>query len=120
MDKRILVVDDENDILEILELILSEEGYKVATSPTAEGILDKIEAIKPDLILMDVDIGEEDGRKICSVIKANAKTHDIPVIMISAYSSIADTVQEAGAEDFIPKPFSIYTLIDHIERQLAA
>jgi DNA-binding response OmpR family regulator len=118
--KRILVVDDEKDILEVLELLLSEEGYEVKTSPTADGILNKIEEFHPNLILLDVFLGMHDGRKVCSNIKANDSTKDIPVIMLSSYSSISNTIDEAGAEDFIPKPFSIYTLMDHIQKQLAS
>jgi DNA-binding response OmpR family regulator len=120
MDKRILVVDDESDILEVLEIVLKEEGFEVITSATAKDILDKIDQYHPSLILLDVFIGAEDGRKVCTAIKTNENTKDIPVIMLSSYSDISDSVDAAGAEDFISKPFSIYTLIDHINRQLSA
>ena len=120
MDKRILVVDDENDILDVLDVVLSEEGYVVQTSPTVDGILSKIEQFHPNLILLDVFIGYRDGRKVCKSLKSMQGLKDIPIIMLSSYSSIADSIQEVGAEDFIPKPFSIYTLIEHIEKQLHA
>jgi DNA-binding response OmpR family regulator len=120
MGKRILVVDDENDILEVLDVLLSEEGYEVETSPTAEGILTKIEEFHPNLILLDVFIGYKDGRKVCKNLKSIERLKDIPIIMLSSYSSIGNSIQEVGAEDFIPKPFSLYTLIDHIEKQLHA
>lgn len=120
MGKRILVVDDENDILEVLEILLTEEGYDVRTSPTADGILNKIEEFHPNLILLDVFIGYNDGRKICKNLKAMENLREIPIIMLSSYSSIASSIREVGAEDFIPKPFSIYTLVNHIEKQLQA
>jgi len=120
MNRRILVIDDENDILEVLELVLREEGFEVETASNADSIFSKIEEFHPNLILLDVFLGPHDGRKVCSIIKTNNKTRDIPVIMLSAYSSLSGSIKEVGAEDFIPKPFSIYTLMDHIQRQISA
>lgn len=117
---RIFVVDDQNDILEVLELVLIQEGFEVRTSPTSQGILTTIEEFQPNVILLDTFIGEEDGREACGTLKSNAKTKDIPIIMLSADKRVEKSAKEVGADEFIPKPFSVFTLMNQIERCLAA
>jgi CheY-like chemotaxis protein len=117
---RIFVVDDQNDILEVLEQVLIQEGFEVKTSCTSHGIIDTIEEFQPNLILLDTFIGEEDGRQACESIKANASTRDIPIIMLSADRRVEESTKEVGADEFIPKPFSVFTLMNQIERYLKA
>jgi DNA-binding response OmpR family regulator len=116
---RIFVVDDQNDILDVLEQVLVQEGFEVKTSPTSHGILDTIEEFKPNLILLDTFIGEEDGREACGNLKTNEKTKNIPIIMLSADRRVEKSAKEVGADEFIPKPFSVFTLMYQIERCLA-
>ena len=116
---RIFVVDDQNDILDVLEQVLIQEGFEVKTSPTSHGIIDTIEEFKPNLILLDTFIGEEDGREACGTLKTNEKTKDIPIIMLSADRRVEKSAKDVGADDFIPKPFSVFTLMHQIERYLA-
>jgi DNA-binding response OmpR family regulator len=119
--KRILAVDDNKDILEVLRYILEDSGYEVDTLSNGHLLFDKIEEYIPDLILLDIMLGDMDGRVLCSDVKANDQTHDIPVILISASHNIADTVKQKGApDDFVAKPFDIHTLLTSIERQLPA
>ncbi|WP_423149314.1 response regulator [Rubrolithibacter danxiaensis] len=120
MDKLILAIEDEYDIREILEFLLTDSGYKVVTFSTGEDVVNKINQIHPDLILLDIMLGNFDGREICREIKRNAETKNIPVIMVSAHPDIENTLVEFGADDFIPKPFDIYNLLSRVERQLAA
>jgi DNA-binding response OmpR family regulator len=118
---RILAVDDDKDILEVLQYILEDSGYEVDTLSDGHFLFDKIKEHTPDLILLDIMLGNMDGRELCKDVKANNETHDIPVILISASHAITGPFHKNGApDDFIAKPFDIKTLIDSIERQLAA
>jgi DNA-binding response OmpR family regulator len=119
--KRILVVDDNNDILEVLRYILEDSGYTVDTLSDGHFLFDKIKEHLPDLILLDVMLGDLDGRILCQNVKARAETHDIPVILVSASHNLKDTLKKIGApDDFVAKPFDMYVLLNSIERQLAA
>jgi DNA-binding response OmpR family regulator len=118
--QRILAVDDDKDILEVLQFILEDSGYEVETLANGEFLFDRIKAHHPDLIILDIMLGNYDGRELCRKVKASHETNDIPVILISASHS-ADTMKQNGnPDDFIAKPFDINVLLDSVERQLAA
>jgi DNA-binding response OmpR family regulator len=118
---RILAVDDDRDILEVLQYILEDSGYEVETLSDGHYLFDKIKANAPDLILLDVMLGNMDGRQLCKDVKANCETQDIPVILISASHNVSQPFHRDGApDDFIAKPFDIKTLLNSIEKQLAA
>lgn len=117
----ILVVDDDKDILEVLQYILEDSGYEVNTLNDGHFLFDKIKEHMPDLILLDIMLGNMDGRELCKDVKSKQETHDIPVIMISASHNIVTPYHQNGApDDFIAKPFDITVLLNSIERQLAA
>jgi len=117
----ILVVDDDEDILEVIKYILEDSGYEVDTLSDGHYLFDQIKKHEPDLILLDVMLGNMDGRELCKDVKAGIDTHNIPVILISASHQISDTSRKNGApDDFIAKPFDIAVLLNSIERQLAA
>ena len=119
--RRILAVDDDKDILEILQYILEDSGYEVETLSDRHFLFEKIKANMPDLILLDIMLGNMDGRELCKDVKAKLETHDIPVILISASHNITTPFHQNGApDDFIAKPFDISVLLNSIERQLAA
>jgi DNA-binding response OmpR family regulator len=119
--KRILAVDDNKDILEVLKYILEDSGYEVDTLSDGHFLFDKIKEHHPDLILLDIMLGDMDGRILCKDVKARLETHNIPVILVSASHNISDTMKQTGApDDFIAKPFDIHTLLNSIERHLAA
>lgn len=118
---RILAVDDDKDILEVLQFILEDSGYEVKTLSDGHKLFEKINEEVPDLILMDIMLNGLDGRDLCKNVKLNFKTHDIPVIMISASHNLSDVLrQECAPDDFLAKPFDINTLLNKIQRQLAA
>lgn len=115
------MVDDDKDILEIIEFILGDSGYIVATLADGHLLFDKIRAFKPDLIILDIMLGGMDGRELCRDIKTNIETHNIPVIMISASHGITDINSPKGKpDDFIAKPFDIDALLGCIQRQIVA
>jgi len=119
--KRILAVDDNTDILEILRYILEDSGYTVDTLSDGHYLFDKIKEHMPDLILLDIMLGDLDGRTLCKNVKNTAATHDIPVILISASHRVEESLSQNGApDDFVAKPFDMYALLSSIERQLAA
>lgn len=119
--RRILAVDDDNDILEVLQFILEDSGYQVNTLSDGHFLMETISETKPDLILLDIMLGTMDGRELCKALKQQLSTHNIPVIMISASHTVSKTVdQDGGPNDFIAKPFDIGNLLSKIETQLNA
>jgi len=119
--EKILILDDDNDILEILSLILLESGYQIRTLSSGEAIFDNISGFQPELILMDVMLAGMDGRSICRSIKENELTSFLPVILISGTHDLADSLHLPGApNDFIAKPFDIDHLLHKIELQFSA
>lgn len=115
---RILIVDDDPDILKVMETLLTMKGYRVDTTSCGDSTFDKIESFKPDLILMDVLISGKDGRLLCREIKSNDHLKHLPVLMISAHPSAAANISDYGADGFIPKPFKVSNLINMINNQL--
>jgi len=117
--RRILAVDDDSDILEVLQYILEDSGYEVITLADGHYLFDKIKESQPDLILLDIMLGNLDGRDLCKSVKSRIETHDIPVILISASHEVSKTLNQTGApDDFIAKPFDIDVLLRSINRQL--
>lgn len=110
------MVDDDQDILDIVSMILTEDGYEVRTLSTGEQIFATINRFIPDLVLMDVMLASMDGRLICKDLKQHTETRHIPVILISGTHDLANTLNKHGApNDFIAKPFDIQTLLDKIK-----
>ena len=114
LPKRILVVDDEPDILEFLQIILEEEGYMVATSDKGEYLEQLHNGGLPHLILVDVLLSGKDGREIVKYLKSQQETKHIPIIMFSAHPSAEETARQAGADGFLAKPFNIDDLLAKI------
>jgi DNA-binding response OmpR family regulator len=116
--KRLLVVDDEPDILEFLQIILEEEGYEVVTSEKGEYLEQLQHGGLPHLILVDVLLSGKDGRAIVKYLKSQQETKHIPIIMFSAHPSAEETARLAGANDFLAKPFHIDALLAKIAHLL--
>ncbi|HEY9340275.1 MAG TPA: response regulator [Hanamia sp.] len=115
---KILVIDDDLDILSVMEILLSMRGYNVEVTAKGENTFPKIETFKPDLILLDVLISGYDGRVICKQLKSNEETKHIPIIMFSAHPGAAATIADYGANDFISKPFDVDHLLKKVKEQL--
>lgn len=116
---RILVVDDDIDILSVMEVLLTMKGFEVEVTAKGENTFPKIDTFRPDLIILDVLISGHDGRTICKQLKSNEATKHIPVIMFSAHPGAAATIADFGADDFISKPFDVEDLIKKVNIQLA-
>ena len=106
--EKILLVDDEEDILELLSFNLEREGYRTIGVTTGEAALKKIETDMPDLIILDLMLPGVDGLEITRILKRSQKTAGIPIIMLSAKGEESDVVAglELGADDYVTKPFS--------------
>src|ERR1700712_2924695 len=97
--QRILAVDDDKDILEVLQLILEDSGYEVETLADGQFLFDSIKKHQPDLIILDIMLGNFDGRELCRSVKAKKETHDIPVILLSASHAVTDSFRQNGNPD---------------------
>lgn len=117
MNKRILIIDDDEDILDILHIIFRDEGYNVVISNTGDAV-DQIHVINPDLILLDVRIegSAKQGNEICAEIKSQYNYKNIPVVLVSAETDLAMLANECGADFYIKKPFDIYDLLSQVKR----
>ena len=113
---KILVVDDEIYIVHILDFSLGMEGYEVLTALDGEQALEKARAEHPDLIVLDIIMPKLDGYETCKMLKADDRTKDIPVILLSAKGRNVDQKIgfEVGADDYITKPFSPRKLVERI------
>lgn len=106
MSKKILIIDDDRDILELITLILEEKGFDVVASVSGN-ILDKVLEINPDLILLDDWLEDLNGHELCCSLKGNPETTHMPVILISASTGLEKLSQDCFADAYIEKPFDI-------------
>ncbi len=116
----ILAVDDEEDILELLRYNLAKEGYRVTCVASGEEAVKAGKSILPDLILLDLLLPGIDGLEVCRLLKGEARTRNIPIIMLTAKGEEADIVTglELGADDYLTKPFSPRVLLARIRAAL--
>jgi two-component system phosphate regulon response regulator PhoB len=112
-DKKVLIIEDEEDILALIHYNLTKEGFKVFCAATGEDGLKKISEQKPDIILLDLMLPGLSGVEICRTIKEKPETSEIPIIMVTAKGEESDIVAglELGADDYITKPFSPKILV---------
>ena len=112
--KKIMIADDDPGIVDAIEMLLEFEGYEVTSTVDGSTVLDMKEN-RPDLLLLDIWMSGEDGRDICKKLKQEPLTKNIPVIMVSASRDIKESAMEAGADDFLAKPFEMNDLLKKIE-----
>ncbi|WP_160724568.1 response regulator YycF [Bacillus sp. USDA818B3_A] len=117
MEKKILVVDDEKPIADILQFNLKKEGYAVYCAYDGNEALQLVEDIQPDLILLDIMLPMRDGMEVCREVR---KKYEMPIIMLTAKDSEIDKVLglELGADDYVTKPFSTRELIARVKANL--
>lgn len=117
--KKVLVIDDDEEILETIELILQLGGFDVSKLNTPNELFKRIYSYQPHLIIMDISLGKFDGRVLCEQIKNNAHTSKIPILLISAlYKQSEFSSLDYGQDDFIAKPFDIKVLLSKIAKIL--
>jgi DNA-binding response OmpR family regulator len=115
--KKIMIADDDAAIVDVMELILSFEGYEVKSTLKGETLLE-MENDFPDLLLLDIWLSGWDGREICKKLKKKQASKETVIILTSASKDIELSALEAGADDFIAKPFDIDDLVGKVKKQL--
>ena len=115
--KKILVVDDEKPISDIIKFNLTKEGYDVYTAYDGQEALEQVEEVNPDLVILDLMLPKIDGLEVAREVR---KTHDMPIIMVTAKDSEIDKVLglEMGADDYVTKPFSNRELVARVKANL--
>lgn len=116
--KRVLVVDDNPDILDVVRIFLESNKYEVFTSSKGDNILNDIVNYSPQIILLDVYLRGSNGVEICNNLKSNSSTKHIPIIMFSAQANDYLILRKCAADDFIAKPFDEKTLVEKINHLL--
>lgn len=112
--RKILIVDDNPDILQVMQLLLGSRGFEVEVTTNAEDTFPKIESFDPGLIFLDVFLGGYDGRDICKQIKSTEYLKKIPVILFSANKVSTTSINESQSDAFISKPFDIVDLVEKV------
>ena len=115
---RILVIDDDKPMLEIVKSILDNEGYVVETISNWTIVFDKIRQYKPDLIILDIFISGSDGRVICKELKKSKTTTNIPVILFSATNRLEAYTKDSNAQGYLKKPFETMELVNIVKETL--
>lgn len=117
---KILVIDDEKDIVELISYNLEKEGFSVLKAYDGETALQRVKAQKPDLIILDLMLPEISGLDVCKAVRNNPATANLPIIMLTAKAEEVDKIigLEMGADDYITKPFSIKELIARVRAML--
>ena len=120
MRQKILVVDDEPDIVELVAFNLRAEGYEVVTAASGPQALNQARATLPDLIVLDLMLPELDGLSVCEILHRLPSTAPIPIIMLTAWKSEISRLigLNVGASDYITKPFSPRDLVASVNRTL--
>lgn len=120
MNAKVLVVDDQKDLLELLNISLSQEGYQVLAAASGAEAIDILNREKPDLILLDILLGDTSGIKLTTRLKNQQETSAIPIILLTAKDTETDIIVglSVGADDYITKPFSTKVLLARMEAVL--
>jgi DNA-binding response OmpR family regulator len=120
MKPRILVVDDEPDVLDLVTYNLGQAGFQTETAADGAEALRKARSSAPDLILLDLMLPEMDGLEVCKLLRRDTKTSAIPIIMLTARASEIDRIVglELGADDYVPKPFSPRELVLRVKKRI--
>jgi DNA-binding response OmpR family regulator len=117
---KILVVEDEKDILDMLKTMLTANGFEVFSALSGEEGLEKAVSLGPDLIFLDLMMPGLSGLEVCRLLKSKKSTNSIPIVVITALSREIDKeyAMEAGADDYILKPFTVEDIIKTLDKHL--
>ncbi|MDB5136244.1 MAG: hypothetical protein JWP37_2847 [Mucilaginibacter sp.] len=114
MLKRVLVLDDNQDILEIVHEALSYEQFEVKSVSESNQVMPLVKEFNPDLVILDYRVAGENGGEICMQIKSHPEFNDIPVIIFSAYINRDEEILAYGCDAVINKPFDLVELIEKV------
>lgn len=114
--KKIFIFDDNQELLDLCTIILEDIGYQIKTSATSNNVVEQVTEYKPDIIFMDNWLPDITGVDATKQLKANTDLNRIPVIYFSANNNISELAKEAGADDFLSKPFDITALEEMVRK----
>ncbi len=117
MAKKILLVEDEEEILQLAKLYLEKEGFRTCLARTGLDAVKQVKAERPDLVILDLMLPELDGLEVCKRIRSDSQTAMLPIIMLTAKAEESDTILglELGADDYVTKPFSPKALVARVK-----
>jgi DNA-binding response OmpR family regulator len=115
---RILIIDDDVDLLFLGSSLLRQKGFEVFSLSKTDHVFDVVASFRPDLILLDVKLGDQDGRDICLKLKSDGETNFIKVILYSAFPETSVEYAKYGADDFVMKPYELNHLVEKIRYHL--
>lgn len=118
MKKCVFVLEDNEDLRELFTYLLEEESYEVHAYPTVAAFRKSLKCSLPHLLVLDVMLPDGNGLDICSELKADPITENIPIIIMSAHADISDMKEKCKPEEFIAKPFDIQNFIDKVEKHI--
>src|SRR5215510_2150814 len=115
--KKVLIVEDEKDILQLVKMYLEKEGFRTVTAASGAEALGQVRSERPDLVVLDLMLPEIDGLEVCKRLRVAPQTALLPIIMLTAKSEESDTVVglELGADDYVGKPFSPRALVARVK-----
>jgi len=119
MEKHVLVVEDDNDILEMVEYLLSSNGLRVHGAGSVKQFWERLSRHTPDVILLDIMLPDGNGLELCMQLKASDATKHIPIVLMSANFSQKELEGKPCGHEFISKPFNIHDLIGKVQKQIA-
>jgi DNA-binding response OmpR family regulator len=119
MSKRILILDDNQDILDVLQEALVDEGYEVTALNYCDDIIKSMQQYQPDLVMLDFLLAGINGGELCHEIKTHPLTSGMPVIMLSGFPRVLESLGNYGSDAFIQKPFDLAKLLDTVQYCLA-
>lgn len=122
MTKRILIVDDEPNIVVSLEFLMKREGFEVAVAVDGEAALHAMEAVKPDLVLLDIMLPKMNGFEVCQTIRTRPEWQSVKIVMLTAKGRDTEVAKGTalGADAYMTKPFSTKDLIEQVRQLLEA
>lgn len=116
--RKILVVDDDESILEVIDILLSQNGYQVITVASLHNLTSIVQNEQPDLILLDLLVNGSNGREVCKSLKENPLTNSIPIILFSASNNRLKNFKDCNADGILEKPFDLSKLLGVIKSSI--
>jgi len=119
---RLLLVDDEPDLVQMVSVRLKAAGYEISTAYDGQEALEKVRESQPDLIILDLMLPKLDGYKVCRLLKFDERTRAIPILIFTARAQVEDVTlaTECGADAYLTKPFEAKVLLSKLQELLAA
>jgi DNA-binding response OmpR family regulator len=115
---RLIIVDDDEDLLEMVSFVLRSQGMEIKSLSTGALLFKSMAIEKPDMLVMDVYLGDMDGRTICKQLKNTKEYSTVPVLLYSAGNISKTSIVDSLADDFLQKPFDVLTLVKRIEENI--